>query len=205
LFILVLGRREAVHYYQAVLAPIKWEIKLIRNNPWPLAYVQLQAILRDKEALINHNLSIVYRNLFFSLLAFSLHRVSTIVYFGDRAVQISIFTALIVLTLLVDVARRARRIYFILQLQEVASEGLRRGSLNSTDEWLPEQLGSLRPLDQHSLGFGGEEFDALLDDETRRKLREIQSRSEEDVSAGLVKTGIFTSEGKLTKRYGGSE
>lgn len=54
-------------------------------------------------------------------------------------------------------------------------------------------------------GFTDPAFDDLLDEETRAVLAKIKARTQEEVTAGLIKTGVITSDGRrLTKKYGGS-
>lgn len=53
--------------------------------------------------------------------------------------------------------------------------------------------------------FDDPAFKKSLDPETKDVLKKIESRTQEEITAGLVKTGVFTPDGKqLTKKYGGS-
>jgi hypothetical protein len=205
------GARRPMHYAQAVYAPLKWEINL-RKHKWFLGEYELRKIINaDDESRIRHNLSLIYRNLLFSLPAYGLHSVSTVFYFGEHPVQISILTEMIILALLFDVARRAKRIYVILHSRARIEEGPRSGPLGEVDRrsssegyTMARQKENLVLTEQPST-FSGNEFDALLDNETKDVLTKIKGRSQQQIVEGLVRTGVYTEDGKLTKKYGGSQ
>lgn len=208
------GRPRPIHYSDAVFGPIRWEFELWRRKGkrWFFGDYELRKIIDENDdSLIKHNLSLIYRNLLLSLPAYGLHSISTIFYYRDQAVQISVVTATIILILLFDVARRAKRIYVILSKQVALYDqrGPRSGPNGTADRWLPLEEQALadhagNPVVEKNTEFASAEFDALLDDETREVLTRIRARSKEDVLSGLKKTGVLTEDGKLTKKYGGT-
>jgi hypothetical protein len=211
--LLIAGRRRTTHYAQAIVVPIRWELDLWKKKKWLFGEYELRQIINENgDSIIKHNLSLIYRNLFLSLPAYAFHSVSTTFYYGERATQISILTAAVILGLLFDIIRRAKRIYVILSRQTVlyVARGPRSGPLSAADRWssteghtLANQNGDL-VVAENSSQFVDSEFDEFLDDETKDVLTRIRRRSPEEIARGLVKTGVFTEDGKLTKKYGGT-
>jgi hypothetical protein len=211
--LLISGKQRPIHYTQAIVAPLRWELDLWRKKRWLFDEYELRKIINGSDdSLIKHNLSLIYRNLLLSLPAYGLHSISTIFYYGEHAIQISILTATIIIALLIDVARRAKRIYVIIGRQEAPYDkhGPRSGPLGSADRWSSTEERALANRDkdlvvaEKASEFAGPEFDALLDDETKDVLAKIKGRSQEEVAQGLVRTGVFTKDGRLTKKYGGT-
>lgn len=71
--------------------------------------------------------------------------------------------------------------------------------------WTADPPSAVSTADEEISVFDDPALMEILDTETKEVLARIDARSEEEVIAGLIKTGVLTSDGRrLTKKYGGS-